>query len=299
MKTLYTFLLISLCAQMTLAQSNEDYYNPVKAPVKANYEPVTPQINKFKTRRAETALSRINNIRIRNRLYFGIDGFLRTDKSAISNTFNGLIDTRTGAKSGYSVSLGWINQEKWALELEYARSPIHNILVINGDYPMEYKMENDKNNLALRMKRRLLFGRSNSSLRKSAFWIGAGAGIVPNSGKQKEYLQFEGYARQGRRPVLDTLFLTSDTHTSSKITSFADVTAEYVLKVAKAVDLSFYARKQWGFGTSLTTDMAYYVNKVQTQQSTIKADGSGMTFGISLRYVFAIGLHDGDPNHRE
>ena len=299
MKTLYTFLLISLCAQMTLAQNNEDYYNPVTAPVKQKYEPVVPEINKFKTHRAQTALSRINNIRIRNRLYFGIDGFLRTDKSAISNTFNGLIDTRNGAKSGYSVSLGWINQEKWALELEYARSPIHNILVINGDYPMEYKMENDKNNLALRAKRRLLFGRSNSSLRKSAFWIGAGVGIVPNSGKQKEYLQFEGYARQGRRPVLDTLFLTSDTHTSSKITSFADVTAEYVLKVAKAVDLSFYARKQWGFGTSLTTDMAYYVNKVQTQQSTIKADGSGMTFGISLRYVFAIGLHDGDPNHRK
>lgn len=299
MKTLYTLLIIIIGAQVAASQGTEDYYNPVTAPVKPNYEPVSPQVNRFKTHQKIKAISTTNNLKIRNRLYFGIDGLLRTDKASISSTFGGLIDTRTGAMSGYSVSLGWVNQEKWALELDYARSPIHNILIINGDYPMEYKMENDKNNLALRVKRRLLFGRSNSSLRKSAFWVGAGVGVVPNSGKQKEYLQFEGYARQGRLPVLDTLFLTSDTHTSSRITTFADVTAEYVLKVAKSIDLSFYARKQWGFGTSLTTDLAYFVNKVQTQQSTIKADGTGMTFGISLRYVFAIGFHDGDPDYRD
>jgi len=299
MRTLSTLLLILLYAPLVLSQSNEDYYHPSTRPAKSGDETAVPPVNTFKTQRTKTAADQISNIRIRNRLYFGIDGFMRTDRSSISNTFNGLIATRTGAKSGYSASVGWINQEKWAFEIAYSRSPIHNILIINGDYPMEYKMENDKNNLDLSIKRRLLFGRSNSSLRKSAFWIGAGAGIVPNSGAQKEYLQFEGYARQGRRPVLDTLFLTTDTHTSTKLTGFTYLTAEYVLKVAKAVDLSFYARKQWGLGTSLMTDMAYFVNKVQTQQSTIRADGTGLAFGISLRYIFAIGLHDGHPDSSE
>jgi len=293
MKTIYTLFLLICSMSRAVSQSNEDYYNPVTAPVKPNYEPVIPDINHFKKTNREVVFAKIGQPKIRNRLYFGLDGFVRTDKAGITNTFDGLIDTRTGSKAGWSASLGWVHQEKWMLELEYSRSPIHNILVINGDYPMEYKVENDKNNLALRAKRRLLFGKSNSSLRRSAFWIGTGAGIVPNSGKQKEYLEFEGYSRQRFRPRPDTLFLTSDSKTSSGITGFADVTAEYVIKVARAIDLSIYARKQWGLGNSLTTDLAYFVNKVQTAESTIKADGSGMTFGISLRYVFALGYDEG------
>jgi hypothetical protein len=278
MKTICTLFFLIIYGNPAVAQNSEDYYNPV-----------TPKVNTFKSKNTEILIARSSQEKIRNRLYFGVDGFLRSDKSTITNTFNGLIDTKSAIKPGWSASLGWVNKEKWALELEYARSPIHNILVINGDIPADYKMENDKNNLALRIRRRLLFGKSNSMMRRSAFWVGAGAGVVPNSGKQKEYFELEGYSWRRRGMIRDTLWLFSDTRTHAKMTGFVDVTAEYVLKVAKAIDLSFYARKQWGLGTSLATQLSYYVNKVQTEESVISASGSGLTFGISLRYVFALG----------
>jgi hypothetical protein len=296
MKTIYTLFLFIVCTHIAAAQSNEDYYNPDATPVKTFFDPVEPKVNNFKKSKTEALLAKYGNMKIRNRWYVGIDGFVGTDKNSISNTFQGLVDTRTAGKSGYGASLGWVNQEKWTVEFEYARAPIFNHLILNGYNPLGYKLPNDKNSLALRAKRRLLFGRPNSSVRRSAFWISAGAGIVPNSGKQKEYLEFEGYASKGPNAAPDTLTMTSDTRTNTKMTAFADASAEYIIKVAKGIDLSFYGRKRWGFGNSVTTDLAYYVNKTQTQSSVIKSDGSGLIFGISLRYVFSMG-YDFDDEH--
>lgn len=296
MKTIYTLFLFIVCTHIAAAQSNEEYYNPVAVPIKPFFDPVEPKVNNFKKRKIEALLAKYGHVKIRNRWYVGIDGFIGTDKNLISNTFQGLVDTRTAGKSGYSASLGWVNQEKWTLELEYARMPIFNQLIINGYYPLEYKFSNDKNSLALRVKRRLLFGKSNSSVRRSGFWISAGAGIVPNSGKQKEYLEFEGYSGRGPNAAPDTLVMTSDTRTNTKMTAFTDASAEYIIKVAKVIDISLYGRKRWGFGNSVTTDLAYYVNRRQAQSSVIKSDGTGLTFGISLRYVFSLG-YDFDDEH--
>jgi len=296
MKTIYTLFLFVVCTHIAAAQSNEEYYNPDSAFVKPLFDPVEPKVNNFKKRKTEALLAKYGKVNIRNRWYVGIDGFIGTDKNSISNTFQGLVDTRTAGKSGYSASLGWVNQEKWTFEFEYARVPIYNRLVISGYDPLEYKLSNDKNSMAMRVKRRMLFGKSNSSVRRSAFWISAGAGIVPNSGKQKEYLAFEGYASRGPNLAPDTLMMTSDTRTNTKMTAFADASAEYIIKVAKVIDISLYGRKRWGFGNSVTTDLAYYVNRRQTQSSVIKSDGTGLTFGISLRYVFSLG-YDFDHEH--
>jgi hypothetical protein len=296
MKSIYTLFLLMICAGNVAAQHNEDYYNPVTEPLKPSYDPVEPKIRDFKKDHVTSLLSRYGGVRFRNRWYIGIDGFVRTDKNTINNTFNGLIDTKSGSKYGYSVSLGWVNQEKWTLELEYARSPVHNILVINGYYPAEFKIENEKNNIAFRAKRRLLFGNGNSSVRRPAFWVSAGAGIVPNSGKQTEYLEFEGYVRRGRQPIPDTLYMRSESRTNQGLTGFADVTAEYIVKLARGLDLSVYGRKRWGLGNSMTTRLGYYVNKVEMQQATIKGDGRGWALGVSLRYVFSLG-YDFDDRH--
>jgi hypothetical protein len=113
--------------------------------------------------------------------------------------------------------------------------------------------------------------------------------MVPNSGKQKDYHEFYGYKQKGRRQGIDTLAMTSDTRTNAHMTGLAEASAEYVVKVAKSVDLSFFARRQWGFGNSLTTSLEYFVNRQKTQTSVIQGDGSGWKFGISLRYVFQIG----------
>ena len=277
MKTLSTLLLLFAVSGALFAQEeNADYYRP-------NFQDPFAE----KKYNAESLLKKFGDVKINNRWYVGVDGFVRTDKNSITNDFDGLIGTDSPADYGWSAVAGWVAKENWGIEAEYARSPIHNVLLINGDGPQTYKFTNDKNSLILRGKRRLMFGRS--SVRRSAFWVGAGAGIVPNSGKQKEYKEFYGYKVRGRRQGIDTLFMTSDTRTNNHITLLAEASAEYVVKVAKSVDLSFFARKQWGFGNSVTTNLEYYVNQVKTQTASIQGDGSGWKFGISLRYVFQIG----------
>lgn len=275
MRIFFTLLLLTYSIT-SLSQGNADYYNPAFS-------------NPFnrKPYSTESLRQKLEDPEIHNRWYLGIDGFLQTDKNTLSNDFDGLISTASPASYNWSVVAGWIKDENWGIEAEYARSPIHNVLQFSGDNLLQYKFTNDKNSVILRGKRRLLFGKA--SHRRSAFWLGGGVGLVPNSGKQKDYIEFYGYRSRGRRQGVDTLAIISDTRTSNAITGIAEASAEYVLKVAKSVDLSFFTRKQWGFGNSLTTSLAYFVNGQQTQTALISGDGSGWKFGISLRYVFQIG----------
>jgi len=284
MKPIFTFFVAIAFFHSVSAQDNADYYRPV-----------FPKPIGAKPYNAESLLKTLGDVRILNRWYAGANGFVRTDKNKLSNTLDGLISTKSPAAYGYSAVVGWVGQEQWTIEAEYARSPIHNMLLINGDYPDSYKFTNDKNSIILRGKRRLLFGKS--SLRRSAFWIGGGAGIIPNTGKQKDYWEFSGYRSLGRRMGIDTLFITSDTRTSSHITATVEASAEYILKVSKSIDVAFFGRKQWGIGNSLTTDLAYYVNRRETQTARITGDGSGWNFGISLRYMTHIGYDFEKLNH--
>jgi hypothetical protein len=284
MKSLFTSLIVIFACFHAHAQESADYYRKTYArPIGA------------KPYSTESLLKKFGDVRIMNRWYAGVDGFLRTDKNTISNNFDGLISTESPTVSSWSVVAGWIYHEQWSVEMEYAHSPIHNVLLINGDNPLKYVMQNEKNSVIVRGKMRLLFGKS--TFRRSAFWIGAGAGIVPNSGQQRDYMEFSGYRERGRRQGIDTLFLSSTTRINSSMTGLAEASAEYVIKVAKSVDLSLFARKQWGFGNSITTDLVYTVNKADMQQSKIEGDGSGWNFGISLRYVFHIGYDFSSLGH--
>jgi len=287
MRTLYLLLLLSLGPALAFCQDNTDYYSPV-----------FPKPVGSKQYTVESLLKKFGEVKIHNRWYAGIDGFVRTDKNTLSNTFDGLISTESPATYGWSAIAGWVGNENWGVEAEYARSPIHNVLLINGDNSLSYKFTNDKNSLILRGKRRLLFGKE--YLRRSAFWVSGGVGLIPNSGKQKDYHEFYGYKQKGRRQGVDTLAMITETRTNAHATGLVEASAEYVLKVAKGVDLSFFVRKQWGLGTSVTTNLDYYVNQKKTQTALIKGDGSGWNFGLSLRYVFDIGYdfenlrrHDG------
>ncbi|WP_439583920.1 hypothetical protein [Dyadobacter bucti] len=275
MKSLSTILMMAITAFTSFSQDT-DYYRKIYS------RPIGT-----KPHTAESLLKTMGDVRISNRWYAGADGFLRNDKSTLSNDFDGLIGTQSPTISAWSAVVGWVSQEQWTLEAEYARSAIHNVLLINGDNPMRYNLENDKNSMMLRGKRRLLFGKS--KVRRSAFWVGAGIGFVPNSGNTKDYMEFYGYREKGRRQGVDTLALTSETRTNSSWTGLAEVSAEYVVKVGRVVDMSFFARKQWGMGTSVTTDLAYFVNGTEIQNAQIKGDGTGWNFGVSLRYVFHLG----------
>jgi hypothetical protein len=284
MRPLFTFFILLVASFCASAQEQGDYYRKIYTrPLGA--KPYT----------TESLLKKFGDIRTLNRWYVGVDGFVRSDKNTLSNDFDGLIGTESPTVSAWSVVVGGVFREQWSVEAEYAHSAIHNVLLINGDNPLRYQLENEKNSLIVRGKMRLLFGKA--TVRRSAFWISAGAGIVPNSGKQKAYMEFNGYRERGRRQGIDTLFLSSDTRINSSMTGLAEASAEYVIKVAKSIDLSLFARKQWGFGNSITTDLVYTVNNKDMQQAKIEGDGSGWNFGISLRYVFHIGYDFSTLSH--
>jgi hypothetical protein len=276
MKLIFTSLFILLVFIQSFAQDTDTYYQKIYT------RPLGT-----KAYNAESLLKRFGDVRIRNRWYFGADGFVRKDRNSIDNDFDGLIGTESPTVSAWSVVTGWVHRETWTVEAEYARSAVHNMLVIHGDNPMRYTLENDKNVLMVRGKMRLLFAKQ--EIRRSAFWIGVGAGVIPNSGREKDYMEFYGYRDRGRRLGVDTLFVSSDTRVSPTATGLAEASAEYVIKVAKAVDISLFARRQWGFGNSLTTDLRYKINHVEVQQAKIEGDGTGWSFGLSLRYVFHLG----------
>jgi hypothetical protein len=274
MNSLFTFLIAFLGILVSVrAQDSDSYYNPVFPETLGSKKPTL-----------EAVLEHYGPVRILNRWYVGAEGFLRNDKNTITNTFDGLINTRSISDWGFGASVGWVYREEWALEASYLRTPIHNVLTVTGsNVPLEYTMANDRNSLTLRAKRRLLFGKS--TLPKSAFWIGVGISAIPNSGKQKEYLVLEGHSRQGRLPV-DTLRLESVTLVNDKITGVVDASIEYILKPAKGVEFSVYGRSQWGLGNSVATKIDYTINRQDAGTSQITGNGSGWVFGVSLRYVF-------------
>jgi hypothetical protein len=273
MKSFFTLIFIMLVAFPVLSQDTDSYYNPV-----------IPQTQGRKPPSIESVLSHYGPVRIQNRWYVGVDGFIRNDRATISNTFDGLIDTKSISKFGWGAVAGWVYKEDWAIEAAYARSPIHNTLIVSSTYPLEFHMQNDKNSLTIRGKRRLLFGKS--TIRKSSFWIGVGLSAVPNSGKEKEFIDLAGYARQGRLPVYDTLRLQSLTRINKKITGAVDVSLEYIISAGRAMEVSIYGRNQWGLGNSITTSVNYTVNRQDMGTALIKGDGSGWLFGLSLRYIF-------------
>lgn len=284
MKPIFTIFIIAATFLKASAQEDADYFRKLYArPLGA------------KPYNAESLLKKYGNVKVLNRWYIGASGFIRTDKNVISNDFDGLIGTESPAVSSWGAAVGWVYREQWSIEAEYNRSAIHNVLLIYGDNPLKYTMENDKNSLILRGKMRLLFGKP--AIRKSAFWLGAAIGCVPNSGRDKDFMEFSGYQQRGRGQGVDTLYMSSDTRISSAMTGLVEASAEYVIKVAKSIDLGLFARKQWGLGNSITTDLVYKVNRVETDRARIEGDGSGWNFGVSLRYVFHISYDFSPLNH--
>jgi hypothetical protein len=275
MNSLFTFLLAFFCLVVSVqAQDWDTYYNPVFPETLGKKKPSVEQV-----------LEHYGPLRIQDRWYVGAEGFFRKDRNTISNTFDGLIGTRSVSSWGFGGTVGWVHREEWALEVGYSRTPIHNILAIPGNnYPLEFVMANDRNSLTLRAKRRLLFGKA--CLPRSAFWVGAGISAIPNSGKQKENIILEAYSRRGRLPIYDTLRLESLTMVNSKLTGVIDASLEYILKPAKKVEFSIYGRYQWGVGSSISTKVDYSVNRQDEGSSQINGNGSGWVFGIALRYLF-------------
>lgn len=264
MKTTFTFLVFWLFGTAALAQGSVDYYKPHQV-TRREYDRLLVRYGSY----------------LAERWYVGVEGFVRVDHNQLSNSFGGLIVTNATTKPGWSALVGWTARD-WAIEAGYARSPINNQFAIN---PFEFQFQNNKNGFLLRGKRQL-FSTSPQG-RRSGVWATAGFWLIPNAGETKSRLSFEGYGRRSYTREIDTLTITSHTNTNTRSTGLLELGLEYNVKLSSRIDLGIYGRKYWGLGSSITTDLTYSVNGREQQMSTLLGRGTGVSFGIALRYTYS------------
>lgn len=232
-------------------------------------------------------LTRYGGPHIRDRWYVSLDGFVRTDRARIDNSLNGLIQNDRVTKAGVGAVIGWMSHERWAVEGGYARMPIHTqVSVRNGISPLVYRYTNGRDAFVLRGKR-LLLSTSGPWLR-SGFWLSGGLWLVPNGGQSEGSFSLKGYRYRGRGESPDTLRVLSQTRTGTRMTTMAELGAEYNVRLSDNIDLGFSVRKFWGLGSSIVTDVDYTVNRTLMQQAQLQGTGTGMSYGVSLRYTYAI-----------
>ncbi len=231
-------------------------------------------------------LTRYGGPHILDRWYVTLDGFVRTDRARIDNSLNGLLESDPVAKVGVGAVIGWTHRERWAIETGYARMPIHTqVSVRNGTSPLVYRYTNGRNAFVLRGKR-LLLSTSGPWLR-SGFWVSGGLWLVPNGGQSEGQFSLKGYRYRGRGESPDTLNLLSQTRTGNRMTTMAELGAEYNVRLSNSVDLGFSVRKFWGLGSSIVTNVNYSVNRALVQQAQLQGTGTGMSYGVALRYTYA------------
>lgn len=289
MKTVLTSFWLTVLTCPAFAQSVPDYYRAA-----AQY-PDEPHLTRRSASARRTFLTqlvaRYGEAYIKERWYVKMEGFFRSDRDQLSQTFNGLISTRATTQTGWSAVIGWVSNERWAIEVGYARSPIHNTLIVgDGVNALDLRFENHRNGFVVRGKRLMRFGKQTS---KAGLWLGAGAGLIPNTGETVSRFLVEGYSygtsyRQPGRSRIDTLSMSGETRESPRISGLVELSAEYLIKLGGRVDLSLFARQYWGIGHALTTNLVYRVNGGEPQAAVLRGNGRGWSVGVSVRYTYAL-----------
>ncbi|GAB4037448.1 hypothetical protein GCM10028809_52600 [Spirosoma gilvum] len=212
-----------------------------------------------------------------------LEGGFRSDGSTLSNSFNRLVSNATQVKGVWSVLASYTYRNAWTIETGYAHAPIHlNITIANGSQPLTYTYQNSGTGIPLRIKRRI--GSGKNAENGTGFWLTGGAWLIPNGTKQLDDFKLIGYIYSGRNRI-DTLRLDNTT-TTNQITGLAEAGVEYNARLSSSIELGGYLRKYWGFGDALRSDLIYSVNKGSIQYAAATANGTGWSFGISLRYIY-------------
>lgn len=270
MKRYLLYILFGIVALPAFGQGGMDYYRLPDRDQKYN-----------------RLLMRYGGPSVQSRWYVALDGFVRTDRAKLDNSFNELIQTDRVNKAGWGAVVGWVYRERWAVEGGYARMPIHTqVSVSNASSPLVFRYNNKGNAFVLRGKRLLLS--TNKPWLRSGFWLTGGMWLVPNSGQKEGQFSLYGYRYSGRRETPDTLRLTSHTRANGRVTAIAEIGAEYNVRLSNALDLGVSVRKLWGLANALTTDVTYSVNRAAIQQAQLQGSGTGMSYGVTLRYTYSI-----------
>lgn len=218
--------------------------------------------------------------------YAALEGALRTEGSVSSNSFNGLISNPGQSSFTWGLLLGYTYRNAWAAELGYSYAPIHlNITVVNTPTPYAYHYQNSGHGIPLRLKRRL--GSADRAQSGTGFWVSAGAWLLPNGQSLVDALHFTGRSAYSRRSPVDTLQLSINTETTTRMTGLAELGLDYAVRLSSTLELAFTARKFWGLGKTLHSDLVYSVNSTAETRGTITANGAGWGFGGSLRYIYS------------
>lgn len=240
-----------------------------------------------RNRQYEQVQFRYGGPTIRDRWYVALDGFVSTGRAHIDNSINGLINSDRSTRMGAGIALGWSYRERWAIEAGYARLPIQTkVSVQNGGYPLVYRYQGIGDGFVLRGKRRI-FSTSGPWLR-SGFWLTAGAWVIPNSGREEGEFELVKYRYRGQGETPDKYTLSSNTTAASHATAIAELGAEYNVRLSNNFDLGFQVRKRIGLSDVLTTDVRYTVNQYPAQRAQLISTGSGMTYGLTLRYTLSL-----------
>ncbi|GAB4040976.1 hypothetical protein [Spirosoma gilvum] len=232
-------------------------------------------------------LSRYGGPQVRDRWYVALEGFVRTDRAQLDNSLNGLIQSDLVGKVSWGVVVGWAYQERWMVEGGYSRMPIHSQMSISNTIPtVSFRYSNDQNAFVLRGKR-LLISTSKPWLR-SGFWVSGGMWVVPNTTQQEGVVSLTGKRYAGRWEASEMFQLTTQTTTNAQTATLAELGAEYNVRLSNALDLGLSVRKVWGLANSVTSDVTYTANRSAPQQTQLQGAGSGMSYGVTLRYNFAV-----------
>ena len=217
--------------------------------------------------------------------YVNLEGGFRADGSALTNSLDGLVSSTSTTKTTWSALLGYTYHNAWAFETGYTAAPIHlNITIANGSKPLVFNYQNSGYGIPLRIKRRI--GSASRAKNGTGFWVSAGVWLVPNGRVNTDDFRLIGYSfHNTKSQAVDTLHLNNTTTTKS-ISGVAELGVDYSARLSSSLELGFYARKYWGLGEAIRSDIVYTINSATQPQSSIKANGTGWGFGIALRYIY-------------
>ena len=234
---------------------------------------------------SETAL--LNQFRDVHSWYVVVEGGLRQDVSQLSNTFNGLISNPAASAWTGGVLVGYTYRNAWNAEFGYTYAPTHlNITLASSPAPYQYSYKNSGYGLPVRIKWHV--GAGKRTVSNTGIWLSAGAWLIPNGDQKNDLLQFTGRSgRGGPRSRFDTLEVTVNTGTANRLTGVAEAGVDYTARISSLFEMGFYVRKYWGLSSALRSDLTYRVNRATETTSSITANGTGWSAGISLRYVYS------------
>lgn len=269
MKHYLLYILIGLAVLPASGQGVTDYYR------------VTQNRQQY-----QRLLSRYGGPQIRDRWYVALDGFVKTDRAQLDNAHGGLIESNAVGKVSGGVTLGWSHCEKWAVEASYARIPIHTQLAISQTSPLvKDRYTTDRNAFMLRAKR-LVLSTSKPWLR-SGVWISGGVWMLPGYNQPTDGLSTSGYRYHSQWETHEPFRLTNQTTFQSQTAALAELGVEYNVRLSNAFDLGISARKLWGLTNIVTTNVTYTALREAPQMATLQGTGSGMSYGVTLRYSFS------------